>query len=274
MILLTLSLEAYQAYSRTFIYRIAAHLRIPQPAVAEEEYRIAWGLSHAASNAFTEDGIPKKGDEGRRDRRGRNASASGQAGALSLAHHVDIAEIGSLAGGHGLGSLATATVLGNMGTLSDGGLAVCVFFGMCGPRGSVAKTLDIFTKDVQDVALVPLHGAQMLQVREGNTIEPAERRLRLTIGINGWLSGGEDASSPWRTLGNRSEAYTLNWEQETLSKIGASINTVASSVAWQNARKDFESRNRRLPCCTHPPFPRENNPETGCEANICSNQSL
>ncbi|KAL1887338.1 hypothetical protein Sste5346_010277 [Sporothrix stenoceras] len=243
LILLALSLEAYQAYSRTFICRIAAHLRIPQPVVAEEEYRIAWGLSHAASNAFTEEGIPKKGDEGRRERRGRTAGPNGQAGALSLAHHINAAEIGSLAGGHGLGTPATASVLGSMGTLSDGGLAVCVFFGMCGPRGSVAKTLDVYTKDVQDVALVPLHGAQKWQVRESNMIEPDERRLRLTIGINGWLSSGEDANSPWRALGNKSEAYTLNWEQEALLKIGSSINTVASSVAWQNARKDFEIRN-------------------------------
>lgn len=248
MILLVVSLEAYQAYSRTFISRMAAHLHIPPPVVAEEECRIAWGISHAASNAYTEEGILKKVDEGRRERRGRAAGPGGPVVALSLAHPLDVAEIGSLAGGHGLGPLATATVLGNMGTLSDGGLAVCVFFGMCGPRGSAAKTLDAFTKDVQDVALLPLHGMQKMHIREGNMIVPAKRRLRLTIGISGWLSSGEDAGGLWRMLGDKSEAYALNWEQETLAKIGASINTVASSVAWQNAKKDFENRNGVLSC--------------------------
>ncbi|KJR83895.1 uncharacterized protein SPSK_00233 [Sporothrix schenckii 1099-18] len=243
LILLIVSLETYQAYSRTFMSRIAAHLRIPQDVMAEEEYRIALGLSHAASNAFNEEAVFKKSDEGRRERKGRAAGPNRSSTTLKLAHSLDVAKVGSLAGGHGLGSTATASVLGTMGTLLDGGLAVCVFFGMCGPRGSSAKTLDAFTKDVQDVALLPLYGAQKLQIHESIMVMPTERRLRLTIGINGWLSSREDTSGPWSMLGNKSEAYTLNWEQETLFKIGASINSVASSVAWQNAKRNLETRN-------------------------------
>ena len=246
MILLALSLDAYQAYSRSFISRLAAHLRIPPPVVAEEESRVAWGISHAASNAFTEEGVLRKSDEGRKERRGRASGPANFDATLCLAKPLIVAKIGSLKESSGLSAPAAATVLGNLGTLSDGGLAACVFFGMCGPRGSIAKTLDAFTKDVQDMGLLRLHGSQKLKIREGNTVAPDDRRLRLTIGISGWSHGDDDSGNLWRVLGDKTEAYALRWEQESLEKIGASISTVSSSVTWQNAQRDFTARNGKL----------------------------
>lgn len=249
MILLVLSLETYQACSRSFIARMASHFRISPRILAEEESRIAWGLSHAASSVYTEEGLLKRIDEGRRERRGRVTGAGGPPTSSCLAPSLNAAKIGSVVGGSGIGTAAAATVLGAMGTLSDGGLAACMFFGMCGPRGSAAKPLDAFTKDVQDVGLLPLHGMQKLKIREGQMIAPGDRRLRLSIGISGWLLREEDAAGPWRVLGDKSEAYALGWEQDTLVKIGASINTVVSSMAWQNAKRKFVNRNSMLSCC-------------------------
>ena len=248
MILLVLSLEAYQAYSRQFISRLAAHLRLPSFMVAGEESRIARAISKAANHAFTEESFPRKNDEVRRERRGKVGGPSSGAVLSSLALPLTDAKIGSLRGLHGLGAPAAATVLGPLGTLSDGGLAACLFFGMCGPRGSTAKTLDAFTKDVQDVGLLPLHGSQKYQICKGKLDTPDDRRLRLSIGISGWSHEDDSTGGPWRVLGDESEAYVFRWEQETLANISSSISAVASTVAWQDASKEFTTRNGMNDC--------------------------
>ena len=242
LLLLVLSLDSYPAYSRILMARLATQLRLPPRIVDEEETRIAWGLSHAADSVFNEEGVLKKNEDGKRERRPRPSGPPPS----SLAPVLENAKIGSIAGGSGIGTAAAATVLGTMGTLSDGGLATCILFGLCGPRGSPAKTLDIFTKDIQDIGLVPLHGANKLQVRQGNTVAAQDRRLRLAITISGWTRPEEDAAGPWRVLGDKTEVYALSWEQEALEKIGSSLETAMSSMAWKNAKKEFAKRNSEL----------------------------
>ncbi len=255
MLLLVLSLESYPAYSRVFVARLASHLRIAPRVISEEEGRIAGGLSNAASSVYNEEGLIRKADDGRKDKRGRATAAGGQTTPPTLAPAMNAAKIGSLPGGSSICPAATATVIGTMGTLSDGGLATCMFFGVCGPRGSPAKTFDAYTKDVQDVSLLPLHCEQKLEIRESKAVPPEYRRLRLSISINGWLMDKDDCIVPWRVLNNKSEAYTLRWELETLTKIGASLDTVMRSMAWQNAKKEFANRSGLLskPSLPSPP---------------------
>lgn len=242
LLLLIVSLDSYPAYSRVFMGRVAAQLRLPQRLLADEEMRIARGLSLAADSVFHEEGVLKRNEDGKRERRPRPSGPPPS----TLAPVLEDAKIGIIAGGSGVGTTAAASILGTMGTLSDGGLATCIFFGLCGPKGSPAKTLDIFTKDIQDVGLLPLHGSNKLQVREGNTVAAQDRRLRLTIAVSGWIMPDEDAIEPWRILGDKTEAYTLAWEHEALEKVGSSMETVMSSTAWKNAKEDFTKRNSKL----------------------------
>lgn len=242
IVLLLLSLESYTAYSRVFTLRMASHLRVPAHIVATDETRVARGLSHAAHGVYSEDGFPKTIEDGKKEKRkgGGGPIAVNTAG---LAPPLLDAHIGSVATGRGLGPAAAASVLGTMGTLTDGGLAACIFFGICGPRGAAAKTLDAFTRDIQDASLLPLRGEQNRGVHDAKTVPPNDRRLRLSIGISGWMSQKEDFIKPWRVLGDNSEAYVLGWEDETLSKIGSSLEIMATSTAWRNAKKEFSDRN-------------------------------
>ncbi|OAA55955.1 hypothetical protein SPI_08162 [Niveomyces insectorum RCEF 264] len=248
MLLLLLSLESYSAYSRVLLVRLASHLRVPLRIFAEDEARVARSLSLAANGAYlAEEGLAEKAETVKKDKRGKGGGGTGSSGAASsspgLAEPLVAARIGSLVGGIGLSPAAAASVLGTMGTMADGGLAACIFFGICGPRKAAVKSLDAFTKDMQDIALLPLHGEEKTEIREAKAVPPQDRRLRLSIAVSGWLLQDDDAAGPWRVLGDKSEAYALSWEQETLAKIGASLKTVAISMSWQGAKKEFVNRN-------------------------------
>lgn len=62
--------------------------------------------------------------------------------------------------------------------------------------------------------------------------QPEDRRLRVTIGISGWLTQKEDIITPWRALGRQSEVFALRWELEALNKLGSSLESVVKSAAW------------------------------------------
>ena len=65
------------------------------------------------------------------------------------------------------------------------------------------------------------------------------RRLRVTIGITGWLTEKEEVISPWRVLGHQSEAFALRWELEALMKLGNAISAMVTSMAWGYAKKEI-----------------------------------
>jgi len=72
--------------------------------------------------------------------------------------------------------------------------------------------------------------------------KPEDRRLRVTIGISGWLTQKEDIITPWRALGHESEVFALRWELEALTKLGSSMESVVKSAAWTVAKKEIIAR--------------------------------
>lgn len=72
--------------------------------------------------------------------------------------------------------------------------------------------------------------------------DPEHRRLRVTIGISGWLTSKEEVVTPWRVLGTGSEVFALRWELEPLLNLGNSITTMISSTAWGYAKKEMIKR--------------------------------
>jgi hypothetical protein len=72
--------------------------------------------------------------------------------------------------------------------------------------------------------------------------DPGHRRLRVTIGISGWLTSKEEVVTPWRVLGNGSEVFALRWELEALLNLGNSITTMISSTAWGYAKSEMIKR--------------------------------
>ena len=68
--------------------------------------------------------------------------------------------------------------------------------------------------------------------------DPASRRLRVTIGISGWLTSKPEVITPWRILGSDSETFALRWELEALLNLGNSMTTMVSSAAWGYAKSE------------------------------------
>lgn len=73
-------------------------------------------------------------------------------------------------------------------------------------------------------------------------VDPENRRLRVTIGISGWLTSKEEVVTPWRVLGTGSEVFALRWELEPLLNLGNSITTMISSTAWGYAKSEMIKR--------------------------------
>jgi len=69
--------------------------------------------------------------------------------------------------------------------------------------------------------------------------DPANRRLRVTIGITGWLTSKDEVLTPWRVLGAGSEVFALRWELEALMNLGNSMTTMVSSAAWGAAKSEL-----------------------------------
>ena len=69
--------------------------------------------------------------------------------------------------------------------------------------------------------------------------DPAHRRLRVTIGITGWLTSKSEVVTPWRVIGHGSEVFALRWELEALMNLGNSMTAMVSSAAWGYAKSEL-----------------------------------
>lgn len=72
--------------------------------------------------------------------------------------------------------------------------------------------------------------------------DPAHRRLRVTIGITGWLTSKSEVVTPWRVLGHASEVFALRFELEALMNLGNSLQAMVSSAAWGYAKSELIKR--------------------------------
>ena len=71
-------------------------------------------------------------------------------------------------------------------------------------------------------------------------VEQSRHKLRVAIGITGWLVDESEISSPWRVFRSSSiEAFALRWETSTLLKLGTSLNAVLKSYIWSAAKLEL-----------------------------------
>lgn len=237
MLLLSLSLEHYVLYSRILLLHIASSLHLPLHVLAEDEVKVAQGLLEAAKQMSGNEEAQKRGEENKIARRWK-VGLAGVAGAAvigvtgGLAAPLVAGAIGSIMGGLGLGA---TTAAGLLGALAESGVIVGSLFGAYGGR-MTGQMMDAYAKEVQDFAFLPLKGSK------NHETLPKDRRLRVTIGISGWLTQKEDVITPWRALGRQSEVFALRWELEALTKLGTSMESVVKSAAWTVAKKQIIAR--------------------------------
>lgn len=211
LILLLLSLEHYISHSRILLLHISSSLHLPLHILAEHEVKVAQGLLQAAKHMSGKEETQKRSDENKFSR-GWKVGLAGVAGAAvigvtgGLAAPLVAGAIGTIMGGLGLGA---TTAAGLLGALAESGVIVGSLFGAYGGR-MTGKMMDQYAKEVEDFAFLPLKGSKHHEPK------PEDRRLRVTIGISGWITQKEDIIIPWRALGHQSEVFALRWELDAL----------------------------------------------------------
>jgi Protein of unknown function (DUF726) len=244
MLLLPLSKGQYTAPSRILLLHITSSLHLPLHVLQQDEVKLAQGLLEAAKRMSADAETQKRSAENATSRRWK-VGLAGVAGAAligvtgGLAAPLVAGAIGSVMGGLGLGATAAA---GLLGTLGSSGVVVGSLFGAYG-YGMTSKMMDQYTKEVEDFAFLPRRRSKARAV--GNDVKdvPAEeRRLRVTIGVSGWLTEKRDIVKPWKVIGAQSEVFALRWELEALLDMGKSLESMVSSTVWVVASREIISR--------------------------------
>ncbi|KAF8864307.1 DUF726-domain-containing protein [Acephala macrosclerotiorum] len=240
MVLLLLSLGHYSAHSRVLLCYLTSAFAIPLDVLTREETDIAKTLI-LASKALTADNETKKRQaENASSRRWKVGLASVAGAALigvtgGLAAPVVAGAIGGIMGGVGLGGLASF-----LGIFAMNGALVGTLFGAFGGK-MTGEMVDTYAKEVSDFKFLPIAS----EWGEFGTKEEAEaeaRRLRVTIGINGWLTAQDDVVKPWRVLGRDSEVFALRYEMDALLALGSSLQNMVSSYAWSYVKLEILKR--------------------------------
>ncbi|KAL8908117.1 MAG: hypothetical protein Q9207_001009 [Kuettlingeria erythrocarpa] len=258
-LLLLLSLEHYIAPSRVLLLYLTSSLHLPLSALTADEEKIAKGLLEAAKQMSGDEETQKKAEENKHSRKWKVGLASVAGAALigvtgGLAAPLVAAGVGSVMGGLGLGATAAA---GYLGAVAGSTVIVGGLFGAYGGK-MTGEMMDAYAKEVSDFAFLPIkdspdpltsipHKDSSSHERDKNdpdthpaVDDPASRRLRVTIGISGWLTSASDVTSPWRVLSSASsEPFALRYEMEALMNLGNSISAMVSSAAWGYAKSEM-----------------------------------
>ena len=233
LLMLLLSLESYLAHSRVLLLRVAASLQLPTSTLVDQENKIAQGLLSAAESQVSADDETKRQATATAGKRAWKVGLATVAGAAligvtgGLAAPLLAAGVGTVMGGLGLGSTAVA---GLLGALASNVVLVGGLFGAYGGR-MTGQMMDRYAKEIEDFKFLP-----MLEVAQD------QHRLRVAIGISGWLNEKEDVSTPWKVFGSDLEAFALQWELATLLNLGSSLMTFAKSYAWDYASTEIIKR--------------------------------
>jgi hypothetical protein len=215
LLLLLLHLESYDSRTRVLLVHIASSLHVPLDVLVALETSTAKALLQEKMSADEESA--KRAEASKTSKRWKIGIASVGGAVLvgvtgGLAAPLVAAGIGTVMGGLGLGATAAAATLG---TLASSGAVVGALFGVYGGRMG-GKMMARYAAEVEDFAFLP--------VRD-------DSRLRVAVGITGWLVEEEDVLQPWRSLGGGLEPYALRWEMDALLDLGTSLQEVLKSAA-------------------------------------------
>lgn len=243
LLLLLLSLKHYSAYSRVLLLYVSSSLEIDVKVLNENETKVARGLLDtvlALPQESDNKSEPKKKDNSRVWKVGI-ASVAGAAliGITGgLAAPLVAAGIGGIMGGLGLGATAAA---GYLGALAGSSVLVGGLFGAYGGR-MTGRMMDKYAREVEDFAFIPTRGARKKKTENESEAAQQDHRLRVTIGVTGWVKEEPDFVVPWRVVGTDSEVFALRWETESLMNLGNAISALVTSAAWSVAGREILSR--------------------------------
>lgn len=243
LFLLLLSLEHYNAQSRTLLLNLTSSLKLPLKSLEEDEAKIAKGLLEQAKELSADEETKKKAEANRDNRKWKVSMATVAGAAIigvtgGLAAPLVAAGVGSVMGGLGLGATAAA---GYLGSVAGSTVVVGSLFGAYGGR-MTGQMMDNYAREIEDFAFIPVHSTARTSEDEAKGAQQASahnHKLRLTICISGWLTSQDEIIKPWRVLGKGSEVFGLRWELEALLNLGNAMSGLVTSAAWGYAQKEL-----------------------------------
>ncbi|OTA55278.1 DUF726-domain-containing protein [Hypoxylon sp. EC38] len=235
ILLLLLSLEHYNAHSRTLLLYLTTSLGLSVTVLSEDEKKVARGLITAAEKMSADEETKKRALENQTARKLKMGIAGVAGAALigitgGLAAPLLASGIGTVLGGIGLGATAAA---GYLGALAGSSVLVGGLFGAYGAK-MTSKVMEQYTRDVEDFAFVP--------IKKLGENEVEARRLRIAIGISGWLGDKDEVVKPWKCIGPGQESFALRFELEALMNLGNALTTLVTSAAWSYAKSEIIKR--------------------------------
>ncbi|TGO26659.1 hypothetical protein BPAE_0055g00300 [Botrytis paeoniae] len=250
LLIIVLSLGTYSAHSRVLLCILTSSLSLPPSFLTHEEIQTSRTLllaSKAALNADAE--TAARATQNTSSRRWKVGLASVAGAALigvtgGLAAPVVAGAIGGLMGSVGLGGLASF-----LGVFCMNGALVGTFFGAYGAR-MTGEMMDKYAREVEDFKFLDVKG----EWGEFGTKEEEEvetRRLRVLIGVNGWVGEERDIIRPWRKLamsegdednGHGCEVFALRYETNALVELGDSLKDTVGSYAWSMVKMEILKR--------------------------------
>jgi hypothetical protein len=242
LLLLLLSLEHYSAYSRVLMAHVASSLNIDINVLNQDEVKVARGLLATALALSADQSTgekPKKNDDMRKWKVGIASVAGAALIGLTggLAAPLVAAGLGTVLGGVGLGATAAA---GLLGTLAGSSVVVGGLFGAYGGR-MTGRMMDKYAREIDDFAFIPIRGERRRNQKETESAKQ-DHRLRVTIGVTGWVKEESNFVVPWRVIGADSEVFALRWEMEPLMNLGNAISALVTSAAWSVAGREVLAR--------------------------------
>ncbi|ORY57210.1 uncharacterized protein BCR38DRAFT_449920 [Pseudomassariella vexata] len=246
VMILLLAIGNYSAHSRAMICYLASALELSPRFLDSEETQIATTMVETAQKADAEKSNEMSAEAEAQKRKEQNQTSrfwkvglASVAGAAiigvtgGLAAPVVAGAIGGLMGSVGLGSLASF-----LGIFWMNGALVGTIFGAFGAK-MTGEMIDQYAKEVEDFRFLPLKDEWGDEWKKDG---PEVRRLRVTIGINGWLAEEGDVTKPWRALGDETEVFALRYELKALLSLGNSLRELVSSYAWNAIKVEILSR--------------------------------
>ncbi|KAK8075168.1 hypothetical protein PG997_009831 [Apiospora hydei] len=241
VLLLLLAIGNYSAYSRALACYLSSAMEIPPIFLDSEEIAIATTMVESVqkADAMSAEAEAQKRREANQSSRFWKVGLASVAGAAvigitgGLAAPVVAGAIGGLMGGVGLGGLASF-----LGIFWMNGALVGTIFGAFG-AGMTGQKVDQYAKEVEDFRFLPLKAEWGDKWKKDS---PDDRRLRVTIGVNGWLKEAADVTKPWRALGDESEVFALRYEMDSLLSLGSELTELVSSYAWGAIKTEILKR--------------------------------
>ncbi|WZH40296.1 DUF726 domain-containing protein [Fusarium acuminatum] len=249
ILLLLLSTGKYSAHTRALALYLASSLEIPQTFITKEEMEIAKTLLESSKDQDKQQEVMSAEAEASKRREDNKFSRFWKVGLASVAGAAVIGVTGGLAaplvagavggilGGVGLGGVASF-----LGIFWMNGALVGALFGAYGGK-MTGEMMDKYAKEVEDFRFIPLKGewGEIFNA-EQDQAQAQERRLRVTIGINGWLHDEGDVTKPWRILSDDSEVFALRYEMKSLIALGHALRNMVESFAWKKLKMEILKR--------------------------------